>query len=142
YTCSNLEKSKKCSWSSKSQELEAVGILWCTDNNIYNNTVDFASREEIPTHKELDDSLVRVATTASSLEAEQDSGNNNKTQSKATPNESSSQRTNSSSGPRCQETMGDTIAQTRELCKVQATSLRGSEGNVMEETLQSQDFPC
>nr|GEW06615.1 hypothetical protein [Tanacetum cinerariifolium] len=45
------EKSKKCSWPSKSQELEAVGILWCVDNNIYNNTVYFASREEIPTHK-------------------------------------------------------------------------------------------
>ncbi|GJW11540.1 uncharacterized mitochondrial protein-like protein [Tanacetum coccineum] len=42
-------------------------------------------------HKELGDSLVRAATTASSLEAEQDSGG----------------------GPRCQETMGDTIAQTR-----------------------------
>nr|GFD02535.1 hypothetical protein [Tanacetum cinerariifolium] len=36
-----------------------------------------------------------VATTASSLEAEQDSGNINKTQSKATPNESSSQGTDS-----------------------------------------------
>nr|GFA17010.1 hypothetical protein [Tanacetum cinerariifolium] len=41
------EKSEKCSWSSKSQELEAVGILWCVDNYIYNNTVDFAGREEI-----------------------------------------------------------------------------------------------
>ncbi|GKG15270.1 hypothetical protein Tco_0354870, partial [Tanacetum coccineum] len=41
-------------------------------------------------HKELGDSLVRAATTASSLEAEQDSGNITKTQSKATPNESSS----------------------------------------------------
>ncbi|GKA64976.1 hypothetical protein Tco_0764683 [Tanacetum coccineum] len=41
-------------------------------------------------YKELDDSLVRAATTASSLEAEQDSGG----------------------GPRRQETMGDTIAQT------------------------------
>nr|GEV90204.1 hypothetical protein [Tanacetum cinerariifolium] len=40
---------EKCSWSSKSQELEAVGILWCTDNYIYNNIVDFASREEIST---------------------------------------------------------------------------------------------
>nr|GFB30400.1 hypothetical protein [Tanacetum cinerariifolium] len=40
--------------------------------------------------KELGDSLVRVATTASSLEAEQDSG----------------------AGPRCQETMRDTTAQT------------------------------
>ncbi|GJV79659.1 putative ribonuclease H-like domain-containing protein [Tanacetum coccineum] len=54
-----------------------------------------------------------AATTASSLEAEQDSGNINKTQSKATPNESSSQGTNSGGGPWCQETMGDTIAQTR-----------------------------
>ncbi|GJW15501.1 hypothetical protein Tco_0019634 [Tanacetum coccineum] len=64
-------------------------------------------------HKELGDSLVRVATTASSLEAEQDSGNINKTQSKVTPNKSSSQGTNSGGGPWCQETIGDTISQTR-----------------------------
>ncbi|GKF86373.1 hypothetical protein Tco_0254200, partial [Tanacetum coccineum] len=63
-------------------------------------------------HMELGDSLVMAATTASSLEAEQDSGNINKTQSKATPNESSSIRTTLGGGPRCQETMGDTIAQT------------------------------
>ncbi|GKD29121.1 retrovirus-related pol polyprotein from transposon TNT 1-94 [Tanacetum coccineum] len=44
-------------------------------------------------HKELCDSLVRAATTASSLEAEQDSGG----------------------GHRCQVTMGDIIAQTRVL---------------------------
>nr|GEV72511.1 hypothetical protein [Tanacetum cinerariifolium] len=43
-------------------------------------------------HKELGDRLVRAATTASSLEAEHDSG-----------------------GPRCQETMRDTTAQTRVL---------------------------
>ncbi|GJR59262.1 hypothetical protein Tco_1501424 [Tanacetum coccineum] len=42
-------------------------------------------------YKELGDSLVRAATTASSLKSEQDS----------------------SGGPWCQETMGDTIAQTR-----------------------------
>ncbi|GJV06789.1 hypothetical protein Tco_1344445 [Tanacetum coccineum] len=42
-------------------------------------------------NEEMDDSLVRAATTASSLEAEQDSG----------------------SGPRRQETIGDTIAQNR-----------------------------
>ncbi|GKA70573.1 hypothetical protein Tco_0776712 [Tanacetum coccineum] len=41
-------------------------------------------------HKELGDSLVRAATTASSLEAKRDSGNITKTRSKATPNESSS----------------------------------------------------
>ncbi|GJY34145.1 hypothetical protein Tco_0418614 [Tanacetum coccineum] len=69
--------------------------------------------EDEAVHKELGDSLVRAATTASSLEVEQDSGNITKTRSKATPNESSSQGTNSGGGPRCQETMGDTIAQTR-----------------------------
>nr|GEX23877.1 hypothetical protein [Tanacetum cinerariifolium] len=51
-------------------------------------------------HKEFGDRLVRGATTASSLEAEQGSGNINKTQSKETPNESSSQGTNSGGGPR------------------------------------------
>ncbi|GJT22649.1 hypothetical protein Tco_0892586 [Tanacetum coccineum] len=50
----------------------------------YENVVDEA------VHKELGDSLVRAATTASNLEAEQDSGNIIKTRSKATPNESSS----------------------------------------------------
>ncbi|GJR70199.1 hypothetical protein Tco_0016264 [Tanacetum coccineum] len=64
-------------------------------------------------HKELGDSLVRAATTTSSLEAEQDSGNINKTQSKATPNESSSLGTTLGGGPRCQETIRDTTAQTR-----------------------------
>ncbi|GKE61621.1 hypothetical protein Tco_1511988, partial [Tanacetum coccineum] len=66
-------------------------------------------------YKELGDSLVRAATTASRLEAEQDSGNITKTRSKATPNESSSLGTTSGGGPRCQETMRDTIAQTRVL---------------------------
>ncbi|GKC00891.1 hypothetical protein Tco_0987027 [Tanacetum coccineum] len=64
-------------------------------------------------HKELGDSLVKAATTTSSLEAEHDSGNIIKTQSKATPNESSSQGTNLGGGPRCQETIKDIIAQTR-----------------------------
>ncbi|GKC93806.1 hypothetical protein Tco_1159248 [Tanacetum coccineum] len=56
-------------------------------------------------YKELDGSLVRAATTISSLEAEQDSGNIAKTQSKATPNESSSLGTTSGGGPRRQETI-------------------------------------
>nr|GEZ61190.1 hypothetical protein [Tanacetum cinerariifolium] len=51
-------------------------------------------------------------TTASSLEEKQDSGNIDKTQYKATPNESSSQRTSSGDGPKCQEATRDTIAQT------------------------------
>nr|GEV65075.1 reverse transcriptase [Tanacetum cinerariifolium] len=64
-------------------------------------------------YKELDDRLLRAATTASSLEAEQDSGNIDKTQSKTTPNEDSSLRTTLDGGPRCQKVMRDTIAQTR-----------------------------
>nr|GEU79005.1 hypothetical protein [Tanacetum cinerariifolium] len=51
-------------------------------------------------HKDLGNSLVRAATTASSLEAKRDSGNINKTQSKATPNEFSSHGTNSGGGSR------------------------------------------
>ncbi|GJZ58783.1 hypothetical protein Tco_0614599 [Tanacetum coccineum] len=75
--------------------------------------LQLADEEDEAVHKELCNSLVRAATTASSLEAEQDSGNINKTQSKATPNESSSQGTNSGGGPRCQKTLRDTIAQTK-----------------------------
>ncbi|GKE43453.1 hypothetical protein Tco_1470737, partial [Tanacetum coccineum] len=64
-------------------------------------------------NEEMNDSLVRAATTAFSLEAEQDSGNIDKTRSKATLNEPSTLGTSSGSGPRRQDTMGDTIAQTR-----------------------------
>nr|GEW09988.1 reverse transcriptase domain-containing protein [Tanacetum cinerariifolium] len=51
YTSSNLEKSKKCLWSSKGQELEAARVLWCADYHIHYNTIDFAGREEISTYK-------------------------------------------------------------------------------------------
>ncbi|GJW24627.1 putative reverse transcriptase domain-containing protein [Tanacetum coccineum] len=68
---------------------------------------------DVAVHKELGDSLVRATTTASSLEEEQDSGNITKTRSKATPNESSSLGITSGGAPWCQETMGDTTAQTR-----------------------------
>ncbi|GJR18060.1 hypothetical protein Tco_0966587 [Tanacetum coccineum] len=74
-------------------------------------STDNAADEAV--YKELDDSLVRAATTASSLEAEQDSGNIIKTRSKATPNEAGSQGTTLGGGPRRQDTMGDTITQTR-----------------------------
>ncbi|GJZ64299.1 putative ribonuclease H-like domain-containing protein [Tanacetum coccineum] len=55
--------------------------------------------------KEWEDRMERAATTACSLEAEQDNGNINKTQSMATLNESFPQGTNSSSGLRCQDTI-------------------------------------
>ncbi|GJZ51708.1 putative ribonuclease H-like domain-containing protein [Tanacetum coccineum] len=51
-------------------------------------------------HKELGNRLVRATTTASSLEAEQDSGNITKAQSKVTPNEPGSQGTSLGGGPR------------------------------------------
>ncbi|GJR52709.1 hypothetical protein Tco_1403230 [Tanacetum coccineum] len=57
-------------------------------------------------HKKMGDRLVRAATTASSLEADQDSGNITKTRSKATPNKAGSQGTTLGGGPRRQETMG------------------------------------
>nr|GFA02636.1 hypothetical protein [Tanacetum cinerariifolium] len=66
-------------------------------------------------HKELGDRLVRAATTASSLKAEQDSGNITKTQSKKTPNEPSSQETNLGGGPRVEssdneESLGEDVS--------------------------------
>ncbi|GKC06606.1 putative ribonuclease H-like domain-containing protein [Tanacetum coccineum] len=65
-------------------------------------------------HKELSDRMERAAITASSLESEQDSGNINRTQSRATLNEPSPKETSSGSGPRCQETiLGGVDAQTR-----------------------------
>ncbi|GJX73812.1 putative ribonuclease H-like domain-containing protein [Tanacetum coccineum] len=56
-------------------------------------------------YKEWEDIMERAATTASSLEAKQDSGNINRTQSMATLNESFPQGTDSGSGPRCQDTI-------------------------------------
>ncbi|GJU11076.1 uncharacterized mitochondrial protein-like protein [Tanacetum coccineum] len=64
-------------------------------------------------HKELGDSLVRAATTASSLEAEQDSGNITKTRSKETPNESISLGTTSGAGPR-----GNTLRSDKDSLKL------------------------
>nr|GEX11002.1 hypothetical protein [Tanacetum cinerariifolium] len=64
-------------------------------------------------NEEMYDSLERATTTATGLDAEQDRGNISKTQFKATPNEPSSPRTNSGGGPKRQDIMRVTIAQTR-----------------------------
>ncbi|GJT49854.1 retrovirus-related pol polyprotein from transposon TNT 1-94 [Tanacetum coccineum] len=67
-------------------------------------------------YKEREDRMERAATTASSLEAEHDSGNIFRTQSMATLNEPIPQGTGSGSGPRCQDTiLEDKPAQTRVL---------------------------
>ncbi|GKC31255.1 hypothetical protein Tco_1038549 [Tanacetum coccineum] len=61
-----------------------------------------------------DDRVVRTATTATSLEAKQESGNIYKIRSTTTLNEPSPQGTGSGSGPRCQDTiLEDADAQTR-----------------------------
>ncbi|GJU48770.1 ribonuclease H-like domain-containing protein [Tanacetum coccineum] len=104
--------SKTTAWNEFSSTMASCLSPKTTAWNEFSSTMASAIIYEA-IHKELGGSLVRAATTTFSLEAEQDSGNINKTQSKATPNESSSLGTTSGGGPRCQETMGDTIAQTR-----------------------------
>nr|GEW72191.1 hypothetical protein [Tanacetum cinerariifolium] len=64
-------------------------------------------------NEEMYDSLERATTTATTLDAKHNRGNISKTQSKTIPNEPISPRTSSGGGPRCQDTMKDTIAQTR-----------------------------
>ncbi|GJU93153.1 putative ribonuclease H-like domain-containing protein [Tanacetum coccineum] len=63
--------------------------------------------------KEMHDGLGRATTTASSLEAEQGSGNIFKTQTKATSSRLSSPRTSSEGGPWCHVTMGGSSVQAR-----------------------------
>nr|GEY05837.1 putative ribonuclease H-like domain-containing protein [Tanacetum cinerariifolium] len=115
-----LIRPKNIGWNEFSSAM-ACAIIFLATNQKFNfskfifdsmiRNLDSVSDKVV--HKELDDILVRAATTASSLEAEQDSGNITKTQSKAIPNEPSSQGTDLGGGPRCQETMRDTITQTR-----------------------------
>ncbi|GJY13286.1 hypothetical protein Tco_0382595 [Tanacetum coccineum] len=64
-------------------------------------------------HEERGDSVERVAATAASLDVKQDSGNINRTQSRAIPNLPFPQGIGSGGSPRCQEAIRDTIAQTR-----------------------------
>ncbi|GJX60054.1 hypothetical protein Tco_0291444, partial [Tanacetum coccineum] len=76
-------------------------------------------------YKEMDDNLERAATTTTSLDAEQDRGNINKTQSKATPNEPNSLGTSSGGGPRHQETMEDTSLKLASLGDQEDASKQG-----------------
>ncbi|GJX08900.1 hypothetical protein Tco_0198759 [Tanacetum coccineum] len=64
-------------------------------------------------HEERGDSVERAATTATSLDTEQGSGNINRTQSMAIPNAPFPQGIGSGGSPRRQDTMGDRHAQTR-----------------------------
>nr|GEY16796.1 hypothetical protein [Tanacetum cinerariifolium] len=89
------------SWKSRRHDTEVPQL------SVPTSVVDKAINEEMY------DSLERAATTATSLDAEQDRGNIIKTQSKETPNEPVSQETSSGGGPRCQEAIGDAAAQTK-----------------------------
>ncbi|GJU02445.1 hypothetical protein Tco_1112783 [Tanacetum coccineum] len=64
-------------------------------------------------YEEWDDRVERATTTAASLDAEQASGNINRTQSTAIPNVPLPQGIGAGGSPRCQEAMGGSIAQTR-----------------------------
>nr|GEV44691.1 hypothetical protein [Tanacetum cinerariifolium] len=69
----------------------------------------FAVKTDKTVYKEWEDRIERAATTASSLEAEQDSGNINRTQFMATLNEPLPQGTRSGSGPRYALTVNPTV---------------------------------
>nr|GEU60818.1 retrovirus-related Pol polyprotein from transposon TNT 1-94 [Tanacetum cinerariifolium] len=83
------------------------------DNELLHTSVPTKHVANEAVNEEMDDSLERATTTATGLDVEQDIGNISKTQSKATPNKPSSIGTSLSGGPKSQDTMGDTIAQTR-----------------------------
>ncbi|GJY45114.1 hypothetical protein Tco_0433327 [Tanacetum coccineum] len=104
--CQFLGKSSKSTaWNEFSTNIASAVI--CLANNLKFNFSKLIFDGE-------DDRVVRAATTATSLEAEQESGNIHKTRSTTTLNEPSPQGTGSGSGPRCQDTtLGDADAQTR-----------------------------
>nr|GEW88142.1 uncharacterized mitochondrial protein AtMg00810-like [Tanacetum cinerariifolium] len=89
------------------QTLEGTGFPYTKGPNFPDLSVDVEA-----VHKEGSDSLVRAATTAS-LDAQQNSSNITKTQSKATLNEPTPQGECLGSGLGCQETMGGAMAQIR-----------------------------
>nr|GFC08337.1 hypothetical protein [Tanacetum cinerariifolium] len=70
WTGLSLEKSKVYTWSSKGQELEATGIIWCTYCNIFNHSADFVGRKKIPTLKVYTRSNAECSETSSEEESE------------------------------------------------------------------------
>nr|GEX23992.1 hypothetical protein [Tanacetum cinerariifolium] len=90
-------------------------------------------------HKELEDSLVRAATTASSLGAYQDRGNIAKTQSKATPNESSSHVTDSGGGPRVLELEKTKTTQHNEIASLKRRVKKLEKMNSLGEEASKQE---
>ncbi|GJT25910.1 retrovirus-related pol polyprotein from transposon TNT 1-94 [Tanacetum coccineum] len=83
------------------------------DTELPQTSVPIPNVPDEAVYQERGDSVERVATTATSLEAVQDSSNIAKTQSTATPTEPISQETGLDGGPRRQETIGGASIQTR-----------------------------
>ncbi|GJV59554.1 uncharacterized mitochondrial protein-like protein [Tanacetum coccineum] len=96
HTILQFLSSKNTAWNEFSSTMASIPQSSDPSDNVEDEAI----------HKELGDSLVRAATIASSLEAEQDSGNITKTRSKATPNESSSLGTTSGGGPGAKKPWG------------------------------------
>ncbi|GKC68237.1 hypothetical protein Tco_1100835 [Tanacetum coccineum] len=118
---------KKTAWNELSSNIASAIICLATNQKFNFSKIVFDELEKIFSGKvtplfdtmliqhqlEVGDNFERAATTASSLEVEHVSGNITKTRSKATLNEPTPQGTGLGSGPMHQDTMGDTIAQTR-----------------------------
>nr|GEU57768.1 retrovirus-related Pol polyprotein from transposon TNT 1-94 [Tanacetum cinerariifolium] len=88
------------------ENLELMGIPKRKNTHVTQPSGSTEHVADEAVYKESDDRLVRAATTASSLKADQDSGNIDK---KVTPNEASPLGTNLGGGPKCQEAMRDTL---------------------------------
>nr|GEU98002.1 putative ribonuclease H-like domain-containing protein [Tanacetum cinerariifolium] len=86
------------------RNMKRVGKIFSGRDTPLFQTMMVQAQEEMgkdeAVNEEMDDSLERAATTATSLDAEHDRGNISKTQSKATPNKSSSYGIDSGGGPR------------------------------------------
>nr|GEW48032.1 hypothetical protein [Tanacetum cinerariifolium] len=106
---------KTTAWNEFSSTMASAIICHATNQKINFSKYIFDNMVVVDeaVYKEMYDSVEKAATTATGLDAEHDRGIISKTQFTATLNEPSSIRTSSDSGPRRQETMGDTAAQTR-----------------------------
>ncbi|GKE70994.1 hypothetical protein Tco_1529066 [Tanacetum coccineum] len=99
--------------SSSPQNTESPRQALQEDTQLPQTSVHIPNVADKAIFKEWDDRVVRATTTAASLDAAQASGNISKTQSTAMSNGSLSQEIGSSDRPRCQESIGGVIAQTR-----------------------------
>ncbi|GKD29059.1 hypothetical protein Tco_1239837 [Tanacetum coccineum] len=100
------------------------------DTKLPQTSVPQDLRADKAVHTEGGDSVERAITTVASLDAAQDSDNITRTQTTAMPNVDIPQGMDTGGSPRCQETIGGTLAQTRsERVLEKPNELPLSEGN-------------